>query len=112
MLEALMRLCAAKGMHLVNDEIYAPSAYARDDRAAGESEAFVSVRAINPIGFIDPARVHVLYGSSKDFGAGGMRFGCLVSENETMGYWRRRRNHGPRIQPLLLASQFSMDLAT
>ncbi|OGM48609.1 hypothetical protein ABOM_002012 [Aspergillus bombycis] len=92
-LVGLLRLCASKGIHLISDEIYALSVYERHDR---ESETFTSVRAIDPTGIIDSSQVHVLYGMSKDFGAGGMRLGCVISQNED-------RFSSP--------SQFSMDLA-
>lgn len=61
-LVALLRLCAAKGIHLISDEIYALSVYNRDDRP---SETFTSIRAIDFSGIIDPRQVHVLYGMSK-----------------------------------------------
>ncbi|KAJ5714485.1 uncharacterized protein N7483_011666 [Penicillium malachiteum] len=78
-LVGLLRLCASKGIHLVSDEIYALSVYTRYDRP---SETFTSVRSIDFNGLIDPDQVHVLYGMSKDFGAGGMRLGCMVSQND------------------------------
>ena len=58
----LLRLCAAKRLHLVSDEIYALSVYKRFDRL---SEAFTSVRSIDFTGLINPDQVHVLYGMSK-----------------------------------------------
>jgi 1-aminocyclopropane-1-carboxylate synthase len=61
-LEGLLRLCAAKGIHLISDEIYALSVYNRGDR---ESEKFISVRAIDFTGIVKPEQVHVLYGMSK-----------------------------------------------
>ncbi|KAI0377193.1 acc synthase [Hypomontagnella monticulosa] len=73
----LMRLCAAKGIHLISDEIYALSAYNQDK----PSVKFTSVLSIDPTGIIDPAQVHVLYGMSKDFGAAGMRLGCVITQN-------------------------------
>lgn len=57
-----MHLCAAKGMHLISDEIYALSAYNQDKPS---SVQFTSVLSIDPTGIIDPAQVHVLYGMSK-----------------------------------------------
>ncbi|KAI1640709.1 pyridoxal phosphate-dependent transferase [Biscogniauxia mediterranea] len=101
-LEGLLRLCAAKGIHLISDEIYALSTYARHDRP---SEKFTSVRAIDPVGIIDPAQVHVLYGMSKDFGASGMRLGCVISQNQDFTNATRAtcRFSSP--------SQFSMELA-
>lgn len=74
----LLKLCSRKRIHLISDEIYALSVYSRDDRTP---ETFTSVRAINFSGIIGPNQVHVLYGMSKDFGAGGMRLGCMISQN-------------------------------
>ncbi|KNG84798.1 hypothetical protein ANOM_006713 [Aspergillus nomiae NRRL 13137] len=99
----LLRLCASKGIHLISDEIYALSVYERHDR---ESETFTSIRAIDPTGIIDPSQVHVLYGMSKDFGASGMRLGCIISQNEE--FTRATRATCRFSSP----SQFSMDLAT
>ncbi|KAI1771506.1 acc synthase [Hypoxylon cercidicola] len=98
----LMRFCAAKGIHLISDEIYALSVYKRRD---GPSEEFTSVRAIDPTGIIDPSQVHVLYGMSKDFSGAGMRLGCVVSQNAdfTKAARAQCRFNSP--------SQFSMDLA-
>ncbi|KAI0880483.1 acc synthase [Annulohypoxylon maeteangense] len=102
-LVGLMRLCASKGIHLISDEIYALSVYNRDDRP---SEEFTSVRAIDYTGIIDPNLVHVLYGMSKDFGSGGMRLGCVISQNDEFTKATRAlcRFSSP--------SQYSMDLAT
>ncbi|KAH9894579.1 acc synthase [Xylariomycetidae sp. FL2044] len=78
-LVGLLRFCASKNIHLISDEIYALSMY---DPVDGEPESFTSVRSIDFTGIIDPSLVHVLYGMSKDFGAAGLRLGCLVSQNE------------------------------
>ncbi|VUC33965.1 unnamed protein product, partial [Clonostachys rosea] len=77
-LKAIMEFCASKGIHLISDEVYALSTYERVDRP---SEKFTSVRSIDTSGIIDPRQVHVLYGMSKDYGAGGMRLGCVISQN-------------------------------
>jgi aspartate/methionine/tyrosine aminotransferase len=61
-LKALLHLCAAKGIHLISDEIYALTTYPRDDQP---SEKFTSIRAIDYSDIIDPTQVHVLYGMSK-----------------------------------------------
>ncbi|KAI1654474.1 PLP-dependent transferase [Daldinia decipiens] len=101
-LVGLMHLCASKGIHLISDEIYALSVFRRND---GPSEEFTSVLSIDPSGIIDPAQVHVLYGMSKDFGAAGMRLGCLISRNKE--FTKAARAIGCFSSP----SQFSMDLA-
>ncbi|KAI1468319.1 PLP-dependent transferase [Daldinia caldariorum] len=101
-LVGLMRLCASKGIHLISDEIYALSTFRRED---GPSEEFTSVLSIDTTGIIDPAQVHVLYGMSKDFGAAGMRLGCLISRNAEFTKAARA------ICCFSSPSQFSMDLA-
>ncbi|KAI2471081.1 acc synthase [Annulohypoxylon bovei var. microspora] len=102
-LVGLMHLCASKGIHLISDEIYALSVYARDDR---HSEKFTSVRAIDYTGIIDPSQVHVLYGMSKDFGSSGMRLGCVISQNKEF------TNATRAVCRFSSPSQYSMDLAT
>jgi 1-aminocyclopropane-1-carboxylate synthase len=78
MLVALMSLCQKYQIHLICDEIYALSVFPNPERS--QAERFTSVMAINPAGIIDPALVHVLWGLSKDFGANGLRIGCVVSQ--------------------------------
>ncbi|KAI9673631.1 MAG: hypothetical protein M1817_002268 [Caeruleum heppii] len=77
-LKALMRLCQKYQVHLISDEIYALSVFQNPD---ANPLPFTSVLSIDPAGTIDSDRVHVLYGMSKDFGAGGLRLGCLVTRN-------------------------------
>ncbi|KAI0164074.1 acc synthase [Xylariaceae sp. FL1272] len=98
----LLKLCASKGIHLISDEIYALSTYSP---TSGEPESFTSVRSIDLEGIIDPKQVHVLYGMSKDFGAAGLRLGCLISKNEQLTKAARA------ICRFSSPSQFSMDLA-
>ncbi|PQE11434.1 1-aminocyclopropane-1-carboxylate synthase 1 protein [Rutstroemia sp. NJR-2017a BBW] len=74
----LLKLCAAKGIHLISDEIYALTVYNRDNRP---SEKFTSIRAIDYTGIIDPRQVHILYGMAKDYAAAGLRLGCIISQN-------------------------------
>ncbi|KAL8673111.1 MAG: hypothetical protein Q9168_002466 [Polycauliona sp. 1 TL-2023] len=101
-LVALLRLCAAKGIHLISDEIYALSVYSRNDRP---SETFTSIRAVDFSGIIDPRQVHVLYGMSKDYGAAGLRLGCIVTQNIDFSKATRA------ICRFSSPSQFSMHLA-
>ncbi|KUJ10213.1 PLP-dependent transferase [Mollisia scopiformis] len=74
----LMKFCQSKQIHLISDEIYALSTYQRTDRP---SEKYVSVFAIDSRQFVDPNLIHVLYGLSKDYGAAGLRLGCLITRN-------------------------------
>ncbi|KAK4502815.1 hypothetical protein PRZ48_006241 [Zasmidium cellare] len=74
---ALMRFCAKYGLHLVADEVYAVSVY--------EEEAkFTSVISFDCSEYIAPEYVHVMYGLSKDFAAGGLRVGCLYTVNQEL----------------------------
>lgn len=102
-LVGLMRFCASKRIHLISDEIYALSIYDRDDCP---SEKFTSVRSIDYTGIIDPGLVHILYGMSKDFASGGMRLGCLISQNKEFTKATRAvcRFSSP--------SQYAMDIAS
>lgn len=81
-----MHFCAAKGIHLISDEIYALSVYKRGD---GPSEEFTSVLAIDPTGIINPSQVHVLYGMSK------VRNQSIVSESFPYSHSRNRTSAAP-----------------
>lgn len=52
----------------------------RPDNA--NAQTFVSLLSIDPLAEAgcNPARVHVIYGASKDWGANGFRIGCLISQ--------------------------------
>ncbi|KAL0571666.1 hypothetical protein V5O48_010293 [Marasmius crinis-equi] len=81
----LMKFCQKYRIHLISDEIYALSVWknqvdAAKDPAEGAGEGFSSVLSIDPTGIIDPCLVHVLWGTSKDFGANGIRLGVLISQ--------------------------------
>lgn len=82
-LEPIVCWAEERGVHLVFDEIYALSVFG--DRP------FVSVAELRPeLG----DRIHIVWGFSKDFAAGGLRCGVLVSENRgvldtvsSLAYW-------------------------
>lgn len=63
-LQALMRWCHRRGLHLVCDEIYGLSVYPREDR---QMESFTSVLAVQgeDLRSFERDFVHVLYGFSK-----------------------------------------------
>lgn len=42
---------------------------------------FTSILSIDPTPYISPQYLHVVYGFSKDFAAGGLRLGCIHSRN-------------------------------
>ncbi|KAL8852337.1 MAG: hypothetical protein Q9221_002833 [Calogaya cf. arnoldii] len=100
--ESGLEAVEASGRNVKADEIYALSVYDRNDRP---SETFTSIRAIDFSGIIDPRQVHVLYGMSKDYGAAGLRLGCVISQNPNFSKATRA------ICRFSSPSQFSMHLA-
>lgn len=76
---ALMKLCQKHRIHLVSDEIYALSVW--DNPEARDAPTFTSVLSIDKTGIIDPSLVHAMWGMSKDFGANGLRIGCIISQH-------------------------------
>lgn len=76
---AIMRLCQKRKIHLLCDEIYAMSIYdaPEDPRAV----KFTSVLSFDSLPYISTDYLHVIYGVSKDEGAGGLRLGCLYTQN-------------------------------
>ncbi|XEU96143.1 hypothetical protein FSHL1_001428 [Fusarium sambucinum] len=79
-LQAYMKLCQKHSLHLLCDEIYALSVWKND--SVPNAPEFTSVLSIDTNGLIDVNLVHALWGMSKDFGANGIRIGCLVTRNE------------------------------
>ncbi|KAE8419296.1 ACC synthase [Aspergillus pseudocaelatus] len=80
MIKALMQLCQEHQMHLISDEIYSLSEWENPIDNVPPNP-FQSVTTINTDGIIDPHRVHVLWGLSKDFGANGLRVAAIVSQS-------------------------------
>lgn len=76
----LMRLCNKYKIHFISDEIYALSVFENTVDTQVPVNPFTSALAIDTADIIDPALVHVIWGVSKDFGANGIRFGCIVSQ--------------------------------
>lgn len=79
-LEAYARFCEKHNLHLMSDEIFAMSVFPSADFP--HPPPFISILALDldSIG-VNPARVHCLYGMSKDFNANGFRAGVLVSQH-------------------------------
>lgn len=77
---ALMRLCEKYKIHLISDEIYALSVFQNHVDRSPEPVQFESVLSIDPCGIVDPSRLHVIWGMSKDFGANGLRLGAFISQ--------------------------------
>ncbi|KAH6687216.1 pyridoxal phosphate-dependent transferase, partial [Plectosphaerella plurivora] len=76
----LMRLCENYKLHLISDEIYALSTWENHHDTFPPPTPFTSVLAIDTTDIIDPSRVHVVWGISKDFGSNGLRLGSIVSQ--------------------------------
>lgn len=76
----LMRLCEKYKMHFVSDEIYALSVFANTVDEEPPAVPFVSALSIDPADIINPARIHIMWGMSKDFGANGIRLGAIISQ--------------------------------
>lgn len=76
-----MKLCEKYQIHLISDEIYALSIFTNTLDTHPPPTPFESILSIDPAGLIDPARLHVLWGLSKDFGANGLRLGVVVSQH-------------------------------
>jgi 1-aminocyclopropane-1-carboxylate synthase len=72
---AYLQFAERHDLHLLSDEIYALSVF--DNPAVPDPVPFISILAIDAQreAGCDPARVHMLYGMSKDFCANGLRGG-------------------------------------
>lgn len=68
-------------LHLLVDEIYGNQVY--PSSLVPNPPPFVSTLAVDlpTLAKCDPARIHVVAGPSKDFGASGLRIGILVSQH-------------------------------
>ena len=75
-LRNLIGFAATHNLHVISDEIYALSAY--------PSSSFTSVLAMDTSDLIDADLLHCLWGTSKDFGASGIRIGAVISHNEQL----------------------------
>ena len=71
-IESCMRFCQERDIHFVSDEVYALSVFASPDLP--HPTPFVSALHLDPqaVG-CHPSRVHVVWGTSKDFGSSGVR---------------------------------------
>ena len=78
---ALMKLCSKYKIHLLCDEIYAMSVYDVPDEKA---VPFTSALSFDTSRYISSDYLHVIYGMSKDFAAGGVRMGCIYLESKEL----------------------------
>jgi aspartate/methionine/tyrosine aminotransferase len=80
---AYCRFCETHNLHLISDEIYALSVF--PSRDIPHPRRFVSALSIDLESHgVNPSRLHVLYGMSKDFNANGFRAGVLVSQSNAL----------------------------
>lgn len=77
----LMELCEKHRIHLVSDEIYALSVWENTVDEHPPPVPFTSCLSLSRTGAMDPSRLHVLWGMSKDFGANGIRMGAIISQH-------------------------------
>ncbi|KAG9075029.1 hypothetical protein FRC06_010319, partial [Ceratobasidium sp. 370] len=68
-------------VHLLVDEVYGLQVFS--SRYVPDPTPFVSIRSldIQALAGCDPARVHVIAGPTKDFGASGLKVGSLISQH-------------------------------
>lgn len=75
-----MRFAERHNLHIISDEIYALSVF--DSPNNPRAIPFTSILSIDPVAVgCSPARVHAIYGASKDWGANGFRVGALISQS-------------------------------
>ncbi|GAA5933304.1 uncharacterized protein JCM15063_001278 [Sporobolomyces koalae] len=76
---AYASFCEKWNLHLIVDEIYALSTFETGHAAV----PFTSILSIDPLAeaSCNPARIHVVYSASKDWGVNGLRLGVLVSQS-------------------------------
>ncbi|KAJ1713088.1 hypothetical protein AFGD_005265 [Aspergillus flavus] len=77
-LESVMKVCRKHNLHLISDEIYGLSSW--DNPQMEHGVEFTSALSLEVEKIMDPSMVHVVRGMSKDFGATGLRIGCLISQ--------------------------------
>ncbi|KAI1271680.1 pyridoxal phosphate-dependent transferase [Xylaria sp. FL0933] len=91
-MEAILQFCEAHDIHYISDEIYGMSTFGPSSSGASLSEksqpifdspetTFTSVFSFNlgKLG-VNPARVHCIYGISKDLGSSGLRLGFFITQ--------------------------------
>lgn len=79
-LEICLKFCLQKNMHLISDEQFALTAFPSVE--ISEVVPFHSVLSLTPGAWkCDRSRVHIVWGTDKDFGAGGLG---LVSRLENI----------------------------
>ncbi|OJD20832.1 hypothetical protein ACJ73_07834 [Blastomyces percursus] len=79
-LEECLKFCQRRGIHFISNEVYAMSSFSTADIT--DPVPFISALSLNTAELLcDRSRVHTIWSISKDFGASGMRVGCIVSQD-------------------------------
>ncbi|KAI0537960.1 pyridoxal phosphate-dependent transferase [Xylaria digitata] len=94
-MEAILQFCEAQDIHYISDEIYGMSTFGASPSSTSEysvseksqpifespETAFTSVFSfdLEKLG-VNPARVHCIYGISKDLGSSGLRLGFFITQ--------------------------------
>jgi aspartate/methionine/tyrosine aminotransferase len=101
----MARFCGRHRMHLLADEIYALSCFEPVELGL---DMFASVLEIeeDPEHGVFKENIHAMYGASKDFAAGGIRLGFLITRSELL--WKTCR----RLALFTWVSSFSTDFFT
>ena len=84
-LEACLKFCQEKNLHLVSDEVFAPMTFESPD--VSEEEQFVSVLSLDceALG-CDRSRIHMIWSPSKAFALSGVRLVGFETEATTLVY--------------------------
>ncbi|MCJ1436772.1 hypothetical protein MMC27_006154 [Xylographa pallens] len=79
-LEQCFKFCQQHQLHLISDEVFALSVYGPHDLP--NLPPFVSALSVDPdlLG-CDKTKIHVVWSTSKDLAASGIRLGCTVTHN-------------------------------
>ncbi|KAJ2903132.1 ACC synthase [Zalerion maritima] len=77
----IMKMCQKHDISLISDEIYGLSVWENTVDTPPTPVEFRSTLSINTEGVMDPSRLHVIWGMSKDFGANGIRIGSVISQH-------------------------------
>jgi len=100
-----MHFCQTHHIHLLSDEIYAPTVFSSPDP---NTHPFTSVLALNST--IDPDLLHVIYGTAKGF-IPGLRIGALITRNVALkkAYTSIVRFHGVSGPAVVIAATMLED---
>ncbi|KAI0867138.1 pyridoxal phosphate-dependent transferase [Xylaria cubensis] len=96
-MEAILQFCEAQDIHYISDEIYGMSTFGPSPTMSSSAGLSVSEKSqpifespettftsilsfdLERLG-VDPARVHCIYGISKDLGSSGLRLGFFITQ--------------------------------